>query len=460
MEAERWKRVEDLLQSALLVPADRREEFLRQACAGDAPLLEEVQSLLTAHRQADNFLDQPFVDFAAQTATGEGSASSRPSITGQTISHYRVLGPLASGGMGIVYRAEDIKLGRGVALKFLPGDLPSDRIAFERLQREARATSALDHPNICPIYELGEHNEQPFIAMQLLEGETLREWILNAPKLDTKLRLNRALDFGIQIADGLAAAHQSAIIHRDIKPANVFITTRGNAKILDFGLAKVVEEIHAAEPSINATVTHVAAVAGDPAKLHLTRTGATFGTAYYMSPEQVRGEKLDARTDLFSLGVVLYEMVTGQRAFSGETRPVIYDAILRSTPTPLRQLNPAIPAELERIINKALDKDRTRRYRSAQEIAKDLKSLRENLRSAGSRQSRTRIAVACGVFVLAMVAGSAVMINRARHSTTPDAVQTIKPRRSVAVLGFRNLSNKPGDDWIPTALAEMVSTEL
>jgi serine/threonine protein kinase/tetratricopeptide (TPR) repeat protein/TolB-like protein len=468
MEAERWKRVEDLLQSALLVPADRRDEFLRQACGDDAPLLEEVQSLLTAHRQADNFLDQPLVDFAAQTATGEAAVSSRPSITGRTISHYRVLGPLASGGMGIVYRAEDIKLGRGVALKFLPGDLPSDRIAFERLQREARATSALDHPNICPIYELGEHNEQPFIAMQLLEGETLREWILNAPKLDTQLRLNRALDFGIQIADGLEAAHQSGIIHRDIKPANVFITTRGNAKILDFGLAKSVEDIPTSEPVTEPSVAgssvadpsiaKTTPVGGDLGETHLTRTGTTMGTAYYMSPEQVRGEKLDARTDVFSLGLVLYEMVTGKRAFKGETGAAVYDAILYGTPTPVRQLNPAAPAELERIINKATEKDRTRRYRSAQEVEKDLKSLRAAWRHPVLWRNPKFIAV-CAI-LLAVAAGVWVVSNRYLRPVPHDTATSIKARRSVAVLGFDNLGGRPETDWLSTGLSQMLTTEL
>ena len=473
MEAERWKHVEDLLQSALLLPADRRDEFLRQACGDDAPLLEEVQSLLTAHRQADNFLDQPLVDFAAQTATGEAAVSSRPSITGQTISHYRVLGPLASGGMGIVYRAEDIKLGRGVALKFLPGDLPSDRIAFERLQREARATSALDHPNICPIYELGEHNEQPFIAMQLLEGETLREWILNAPKLDTQLRLNRALDFGIQIADGLEAAHQSGIIHRDIKPANVFITTRGNAKILDFGLAKSVEDIPTSEPVTKPSVADpsvadpsvadrsiakTAPVGGDLGETHLTRTGTTMGTAYYMSPEQVRGEKLDARTDVFSLGLVLYEMVTGKRAFKGETGAAVYDAILYRTPTSVRQLNPAVPAELERIINKATEKDRTRRYRSAQEVEKDLKSLRAAWRHPVLWRSPKFIAA--GAILLVVAAGIWVLSNRSAHSVPHDTASSIKARRSVAVLGFDNLGGHSGTDWLSTGISQMLTTEL
>ena len=290
------------------------------------------------------------------------------SLIGKRISHYRILLFLGGGGMGLVYKAEDLKLGRQVAIKFLPQELASDPKAFERLQREARAASALDHPNICAIYELGEHLGQPFIVMQLLEGQDLREWIEGVAIQSTDFRRNKSLDLGVQIAHGLEAAHQRGIIHRDIKPANVFVTKRADAKILDFGLAKVLET-HAMSKVMNDTaVAHPAEPADDRAEPHLTRTGTTMGTAYYMSPEQVRGEELDERTDLFSFGLVLYEMVTGQKAFAGDTRPAVYEAILHGVPVPVRQLNPSAPAELERIINKAIAKDRSDRYQSAHEL--------------------------------------------------------------------------------------------
>jgi len=455
MDAERWKRVEDLLQSALHLPADQQDEFLRQACADDISLMQEVRSLLTSHRNAGNFLEQPVIDAATQTSAFNPIPAAGPSITGQTISHYRVLGPLASGGMGIVYRAEDIKLGRGVALKFLPGELARYPVAFGRLQREARAASGLDHPNICPIYELGEHDGQPFIAMQLLEGQTLREWIEEPANQDMPSRLGRVLDLAIQIGNGLEAAHQRGIIHRDIKPANIFITTRGDAKILDFGLAKQLVENNPIAEALGETTTSISpAAAAD----HLTRTGTMMGTAYYMSPEQVRGETLDARTDLFSLGLVLYEMVTGQRAFAGETGAAVHDAILLRKPTPVRQLNPAIPPGLERIIDKALEKDRTRRFRSAQEVAADLEHLRETLRSTASWGSRKWMAIVA--LLVAFIVSAGVLMEKSWHASARETVSPIKARRSVAVLGFRNLSGKSEEEWISTALAEMVSTEL
>lgn len=286
MDAERWKRVDDLLQSAMQVPSDQQEKFLRQACLGDTDLLQEVESLLVAHGQVGNFLEQPIINIsaAAETSADFGpTTASAATMVGQTISHYRVEGQLGCGGMGVVYQAEDIHLGRRVAMKFLPGELASDRLAFDRMQREARAASALDHPNICSIYELGEHQGQPFIVMQLLEGQTLREWIESSGKLDAQSRLTEALNFAIEIADGLQAAHQKGIIHRDIKPANIFITNRGDAKILDFGLAKV-DVAAGSSSNLAALNTQTGTMEPD----HLTSPGTMVGTVAYMSPEQVR----------------------------------------------------------------------------------------------------------------------------------------------------------------------------
>jgi eukaryotic-like serine/threonine-protein kinase len=281
MDPERWKQVDELLQSVLALPSNERDEVLHRACAGNDEVEREVRSLLRAHDKIGGFLETPAIDVAARAMVRSDSAERRNSIVGQTVSHYRVLQVLGSGGMGVVYQAEDIRLGRQVALKFLPGEVALDREAFDRLQREARAASALDHPNICSIYELDEHAGRPFIVMQLLDGQTLRAWIDGGSKKDLTSRLGTTLSLAIQMADALDAAHQKGIIHRDIKPANVFITARGRAKILDFGLAKVLEGNGAAEPSALTTVTSRSALAIEGAGLHLTHTGTTMGTAAY-----------------------------------------------------------------------------------------------------------------------------------------------------------------------------------
>jgi eukaryotic-like serine/threonine-protein kinase len=391
---ERWAQIEELFHRIAECDPDRRTGLLDKACSDDPALRREVEALLTCEKSAGDHL---------RAVVNVGVDAIGFPLIGETISHYRLLGGLGGGGMGLVYRAEDIKLGRRVALKFLPEDAANDPAALGRFEREARSASALEHTNICPIYEFGEHEGRPFLVMQLLEGQTLRELLATAGPGKPPLGIEKLFDLAIQIVDGLDAAHQKGIIHRDIKPANIFVTTQGQAKILDFGLAKLAH-VAGDDPERDARADGgpertppemVSLPTPDP---FLSRTGVAMGTAGYMSPEQARGETLDARTDLFSFGLVLYEMATGQRAFQGDTGPEFHDAILEQVPVPAGKLNPSIPRKLEPIIDKALKKDRGARYQSAAELRTDLESLRREIQP----KSRTfrRWGVAAGTFVL------------------------------------------------------------
>src|SRR4029077_1268192 len=349
-----------------------------------------------------------------------------PHPIGKKVSHYRVLQVLGGGGMGIVYSAEDLKLGRRVALKFLPEELANDAAVMERFDREARAASALNHPNICTIYGVEEHQGQPFIVMEMLEGRTLRELISAAERQNSgarkgPLQLQAMLDIALQIAEGLDAAHKKGITHRDIKPANIFVTTHGQVKILDFGLAK------RQDSDTSELMSSTEAKAGQTTSLNLTRTGATMGTAGYMSPEQIRGEKVDSRTDLFSFGLVLYEMVAGQRAFIGETAPILHDAILHSAPRAVRELNPTVPTKLQGIIEKALEKHREIRYQAAVEVRRDLETLKHEMQPGHSMR---RLAAAFGVLLLLLA--SAFFWLATRDSRTRVARPEIKLRQLTA----------------------------
>jgi tetratricopeptide (TPR) repeat protein/tRNA A-37 threonylcarbamoyl transferase component Bud32 len=442
MQAERWQQIDEIFQSALRMEGSQRAAFLRETCSHDESLRLELERLLALHAKAEHFLEYPAVDVAAQALPGSEQTSddlsnAEPAVVGQTISHYRIVAKLGRGGMGFVYEAEDIRLGRRVALKFLPANLARHPRALERFEREARAASSLNHPNICTIYEVEEHDKQPVIVMELLEGQSLQERMRKE-----RVGLPELLDIGVQILGALEAAHAKGIVHRDIKPANIFLVGSGHTqlKVLDFGLAKWIPELTMENGTRDES---------------LTFEGTIAGTTAYMSPEQALGEDIDGRSDLFSLGTLLSELATGRQPFARSNAVSTIDAILNADPDPPSAANPELPPELDRIIARMLEKRRESRYSSAEDVRIDLKKLQTGLpgsgthKKSGTRLGRVRIFTALACLLAIGIAAVVFFSVRRRH---------VLGAKDTIVLG--EFQNKTGDPVFDGTLRQGLATEL
>ncbi|MGA8182917.1 MAG: protein kinase [Terriglobia bacterium] len=456
MEPERWLQIEQLYHAALELDASKRAAYLAKACAGDEMLRSEVESLLESDAQAGEFIESPAIEVAARALAADGQlpgSSTSALEAGTTVSHYRLFAKLGRGGMGEVYRAQDTALGREAALKFLPDEFLQDPQKLERFRREAWSASALNHPNICTIYEIGEHEGRLFIAMELVEGKTLAEKLKDGP-----LAIEEVMSNSRQLAEALEEAHEHNIVHRDLKPANVMVTAKGRVKILDFGLAKLVRTVEADAPTEES--------------LFMTQAGAVMGTVPYMAPEQLRGEPVDARTDLYAFGELVYEMATGQRPFRETQTNRLISSILTRSPQRPSELNPEISEELEAIILKAMEKDPVNRYQSARELMADLGPPDSALRlplSASRRvepvtaapRSKVKLALIAG-FALAVLALLLFILVPAlrRQLISSSSTNALPEQKKLAVLPFSVIGGDAGDNAFSRGLAETLSAKL
>ena len=449
MKPEQWQVIEELYHSASALPVEERRGFLEEACGQDRGLFEELESLLSYGPPPRTVLDTAAIALLAKAMAADQRDLPAPLSEGQSISHYRIVERIGRGGMGVVYKAEDLRLRRYVALKLLPGYLAADQEALKRFEREAQAASTLNHPNICTVYEVDDAQGLHFIAIELLEGETLKARIASGP-----LEIQEVLRIGVEICDALEAAHSAGVVHRDIKPSNIVLTRRGTVKLLDFGIAKCL----GTEPVQEAKT--IATVPTGSLELHLTNPGTVLGTADYMSPEQARGQEVDGRSDLFSLGAVLYEMTTGKRAFQGKDAGNLFPTIHERTPLPIDQLKPKAPAELIRITKKALHQDRAQRYQHAADMRQDLEALHSRL---GARTGRRRawLASASIVLLLALAAFGSLRFAQVRNwmlrSSSPGVASEIK---SLAVLPLANLTGDSSQEYFVDGMTDALITNL
>ena len=444
MTPERYRQIGELYHAALEVDADERATFLARACASDAELRREVESLVSSHEQAADFIAAPALEVAAEML----AESEADALTGQTIARYRVLSLVGAGAMGRVYSAEDEELGRRVALKLLPGCFTNDKNQVRRFRREARAASALNHPNIVTIHEIGQTDSGHFIATEFIDGETLREHMTS-----TRMTISEVLDVAAQVASALQAAHEGGIVHRDVKPENIMLRRDGIAKVLDFGLAKL------ALPQVGAEALAQSLVKTNP--------GIIMGTVSYMSPEQARGQEVDARTDIWSLCVVLYEMIAGRAPYEGQTTSDVIVSILEREPPPLVNYSPEAPTGLERIVRRCLEKDRGRRYQSAKDLLKDLKNLQREIDSGVAATvvkrgetwrkplpSRRFLLAASAVVTLMVTALAYALLFRGAPAAAPAEI------KSLAVLPLKSIGGQVGDDYLGLGIADTIITKV
>jgi len=437
MDSERWQHIERLYHSVLEKKVNERAAFLDQACAGDEGLRREVESLLSYEGAAADFIETPALEVAAKAMAKDQSAVAATPLAGQTINQYRIISRLGAGGMGEVYLAEDTRLGRRVALKFLPELLTQDKKHLHRFEQEARAVAVLSHPNVCTIHEVIETADgRHCIVMEYVDGMTLRERMAEGP-----IKVGEAIDIVIEIASALATAHASGIVHRDIKPENVMLRRDGYVKVLDFGLAKLTEVDNSPEAETKSTMLH-------------TSPGVVMGTVAYMSPEQARGVTVDARSDVWSLGVLLYEMLSGQKPFQGETPTDVIVSIVERAPASLSGLAPEVPTELERIVSKALTKNREGRYPSAADLLSDLKNLKQRVDTGAGKGRRILLVGAAAAVLLAAGFLAARLL---RQSAAPASTTAIK---SMAVLPLENVSGDASQDYFAVGMTDGLITDL